>query len=77
VTFGASGDAIDDELETVGLAVHRADSLANAVTQARTLAQNGDTVLLSPGCASFDAFDDFTHRGRVFRALASPQTEQP
>lgn len=71
VTFGGSADAIAAELETAGVQVERAGSLADAVARARALAHTGDAVLLSPGCASFDAFDNFEHRGRVFRALAA------
>ncbi|MBV5309391.1 UDP-N-acetylmuramoyl-L-alanine--D-glutamate ligase [Chromatium okenii] len=40
--------------------------MADAVKQAAQLAQAGDCVLLSPACASFDMFNDYTHRGRVF-----------
>jgi UDP-N-acetylmuramoylalanine--D-glutamate ligase len=60
---------IADELEAAGLAPRRVGSLEEAVALAATLASPGDAVLLSPGCASFDAFDNFEHRGRVFRAL--------
>lgn len=44
-------------------------SLENAVQQASHYAQSFDqgTVLLSPGCSSFDQFKDFTHRGHVFK----------
>lgn len=44
-----------------------ADSLEEAVTRAAALAKAGETVLLSPGCASFDMFRDYKHRGEVFR----------
>ena len=47
--------------------VEFADSLPAAVTRCFEMAQPGDTVLLSPGCASFDMFQDFEHRGRVFK----------
>jgi UDP-N-acetylmuramoylalanine--D-glutamate ligase len=47
--------------------VQLADTLEEAVTQAFATAFPGETVLLSPGCASFDQFEDFEHRGRVFK----------
>jgi UDP-N-acetylmuramoylalanine--D-glutamate ligase len=47
----------------------RSGDLATAVRQARAMAQPGDTVLLSPACASFDQFRDFEARGDAFRHL--------
>jgi UDP-N-acetylmuramoylalanine--D-glutamate ligase len=44
----------------------RADSMEQAVRLARERALLGDRVLLSPACASFDMFDNYEHRGRVF-----------
>ncbi len=44
-------------------------SLEDAVERAWDLAQEGDWVLLSPGCASFDMFDDFEDRGRKFKDI--------
>jgi len=49
--------------------VTRCPSLEAAVDAARALAEPGDVVLLSPACASFDMFDNFEHRGDVFRKL--------
>jgi UDP-N-acetylmuramoylalanine--D-glutamate ligase len=46
------------------------DDLAEAVALASRIAAPGATVLLSPGCASFDQFQSFEHRGDRFRALA-------
>ena len=52
--------------------VQFADTLEEAVQTAFELAIPGDIVLLSPGCASFDMFDNFEHRGKVFKkAVAS------
>lgn len=45
----------------------RAGSMDEAVTAAWEKAEPGDTVMLSPGCASFDMFSDFEHRGQVFK----------
>ncbi|NIT02505.1 MAG: UDP-N-acetylmuramoyl-L-alanine--D-glutamate ligase, partial [Candidatus Latescibacteria bacterium] len=44
-----------------------ATSLEEAVQRSKELASEGDVVLLSPGCASFDMFKDFEDRGRKFK----------
>lgn len=44
-----------------------AGSMNEAVAVARSMAESGDTVLLAPGCASFDMFDSYGHRGDLFR----------
>jgi UDP-N-acetylmuramoylalanine--D-glutamate ligase len=46
-----------------------AHNLEEAVKIAFKHALPGDTILLSPMCASFDMFDDFEHRGRVFKSV--------
>jgi UDP-N-acetylmuramoylalanine--D-glutamate ligase len=43
--------------------------MEEAVGRARAVAGPGEVVLLSPACASFDMFENFEHRGRVFKAL--------
>jgi UDP-N-acetylmuramoylalanine--D-glutamate ligase len=51
--------------------VVRAGSMPEAVNAARGLASRGDAVLLSPACASFDWFQNYEHRGRVFKELVN------
>ncbi|HUK52265.1 MAG TPA: cyanophycin synthetase, partial [Candidatus Binatia bacterium] len=59
--------------EQVAGAVPLQDSktLDTAVRDAYASAQPGDTVLLAPACASFDQFDNYEHRGRVFKSLVA------
>jgi UDP-N-acetylmuramoylalanine--D-glutamate ligase len=51
--------------------IHPCETIANAIQQARKLAKPGDTVLLSPACASYDQFDNFEHRGNTFKDLVN------
>ncbi|MDB5027074.1 MAG: UDP-N-acetylmuramoylalanine/D-glutamate ligase [Candidatus Eremiobacteraeota bacterium] len=71
------GDATDEIAAVVKRAkVERATSMEDAVTRAANLAEPGDVVLLSPGCASFDMFRSAEHRGELFvaavRTLQNP-----
>ncbi len=52
-----------------------AGSMEEAVSAAATMARPGDTVLLAPGCASFDMFDSYEHRGDVFRQVVLEMEE--
>jgi UDP-N-acetylmuramoylalanine--D-glutamate ligase len=65
ILFGEDADKLASVLEGC-VEVLRAQSLQDAVGQARAQAGAGDVVLLSPACASFDMFDNYEHRGRVF-----------
>jgi UDP-N-acetylmuramoylalanine-D-glutamate ligase len=47
--------------------VRRCGDLTQAVTEAARIAQPGDAVLLSPGCASYDQYRNFEGRGMHFR----------
>jgi UDP-N-acetylmuramoylalanine--D-glutamate ligase len=48
-----------------------ATDMHDAVRRATELCTAGDAVVLSPACASYDMFDNFGHRGRVFREAVS------
>ncbi len=51
--------------------------MQEAVNLAYRSAQPGDTVLLEPACASFDMFNNFEHRGRVFKQIVSALPDEP
>lgn len=65
VLIGEDANKIEAALSHV-VPIERAPSLEVAVTVAKSCAQPGDVILLSPACASLDMFRDFNHRGEVF-----------
>jgi UDP-N-acetylmuramoylalanine--D-glutamate ligase len=68
--IGAAADAIAETLQTEGVPFERSGTLAAAVHSAAAAARSGETVLLSPACASFDQFRDYEDRGEAFRRVA-------
>jgi UDP-N-acetylmuramoylalanine--D-glutamate ligase len=68
LTIGADSEALARAYEGQA-AVHACGTLAAAVAKARELAKAGDTVLLSPACASYDQFKNFEDRGDSFKRL--------
>ncbi len=68
ICFGEAGPAIAERLQGRAPVCLEAD-LPAAVERARQEARPGEAVLLSPGCASFDAYRDYRQRGRHFQAL--------
>ncbi len=71
VLIGRAAPLLRAALADTGVALSDAADMAQAVAQARAQAHAGDAVLLSPACASFDMFDDYQHRARVFVAAVN------
>jgi len=67
VLIGRDAPEIERVLDS-GMPLLNARDMSEAVRRAFAVAWPGDCVLLSPACASFDLFEDYAHRGRVFAA---------
>ncbi|MBV9366998.1 MAG: UDP-N-acetylmuramoyl-L-alanine--D-glutamate ligase [Solirubrobacterales bacterium] len=67
--IGEAADELAAALTPAAVPLHPAGDLEQAVALARAAAADGETVLLSPACASFDQYADFEARGEHFRAL--------
>ena len=67
-TIGAAAEKIESQIKGAAEIVH-AETLENAIRRAAAVAQPGDIVLLAPACASFDQFQSYNHRGRVFKEI--------
>ena len=75
ILIGEAAGRIATCLEGLTLTVE-AESMEQAVSIADENAVDGDVVILSPGCASFDMFEDFEHRGDCFKRYVSLLGEQ-
>jgi UDP-N-acetylmuramoylalanine--D-glutamate ligase len=67
-TIGSAAEKIERQLHGVVKMV-QAGTMQTAVQEAAKAAVAGDVVLLSPACSSFDQFENYEHRGRVFRQI--------
>jgi len=74
--IGRDAGLIRTALQDSGVPLLDATSMEDAVQQAAGLAHAGDAVLMSPACASFDMFDNYEHRARVFCDAVAALAEQ-
>ena len=75
-TIGAAAEKIASQIKSAA-AIVPSGTLARAVAQAAESARAGDVVLLAPACASFDQFENYEHRGRVFKGLVAKLPSRP
>ena len=75
-TIGAAAEKIASQVRQAAEIV-AAGTLENAVQRAAAAAVPGDVVLLAPACASFDQFQSYEHRGRVFKELVRALAKVP
>ena len=66
-TIGAAAAKIESQI--AGAEILSSHTLENAIRRASESATTGDIVLLAPACASFDQFENYEHRGRVFKEI--------
>ncbi|MDG1357216.1 MAG: UDP-N-acetylmuramoyl-L-alanine--D-glutamate ligase [Akkermansiaceae bacterium] len=73
IVFGEIAQQLKDILEPISntIPAEIATNLENAVSQARAMAERGDTILFSPGTSSFDMFSGYEERGDYFRRIVN------
>jgi UDP-N-acetylmuramoylalanine--D-glutamate ligase len=69
-TIGSAAAKIESQLRGT-VSILSCETLDNAVSAAASAAHPGDVVLLAPACSSFDQFESYEHRGRVFKELVA------
>jgi UDP-N-acetylmuramoylalanine--D-glutamate ligase len=70
-TIGEAAELFETILLESGIHARNVGTLDRAVKQAAQIARNGEVVLLSPACASYDQFRDYEARGDAFRAAVA------
>jgi UDP-N-acetylmuramoylalanine--D-glutamate ligase len=71
LAIGQAASIVQETFEGVVSIVEKVETLEGALARARQIARAGDSVLLSPACASFDQFENYEHRGDRFRAIVA------
>ena len=67
-TIGSAAEKIESHLRGV-VSIHSCETLDKAVNTAAAAAHPGEIVLLAPACSSFDQFENYEQRGRIFKEL--------
>ncbi|HET8866110.1 MAG TPA: UDP-N-acetylmuramoyl-L-alanine--D-glutamate ligase [Gracilimonas sp.] len=67
IAIGESKDRVQEQLGKITPNFVRVETMGGAVRAAQKVAKRGEVVLLSPACASFDMFDSYEHRGKIFK----------
>jgi len=76
ILLGEAKKRFYDAAKAAGVGnIYRVETFAEAVNKAHELAKKTQVVLLSPACSSYDMFDNFPQRGRVFKDLVRKLTE--
>jgi UDP-N-acetylmuramoylalanine--D-glutamate ligase len=74
--IGVAAEKIESQIGG-SVRIEHAGTMERAVKKAAKAAQAGDIVLLAPACASFDQFENYEHRGRVFKDLVREMAQAP
>ena len=76
VYLGADNTKLHNFFDNMGIIVSDTHSMTDCVAECHRLAQPGDTVLLSPCCASFDLFNNMAERGNMFKDMVRQLEKQ-
>lgn len=71
VCYGETKNRIKEFADNINIDCYVVDDLESATKKAFELSSNGDTILLSPACASWDQFDNFEKRGDLFKQIVN------
>jgi UDP-N-acetylmuramoylalanine--D-glutamate ligase len=69
-TIGSAAAKIESQLRGV-VALHSCETMDKAISAIAAAVHPGDVVLLAPACSSFDQFESYEHRGRIFKELVN------
>ena len=76
ICLGADNTKLKEAFSTEVDSIQETTTAGEAVRLAASKARQGDVVLLSPACASFDLFDNYEHRGNAFKAAVKQMMEK-